>query len=130
MKRTMLCVVAIAILTASVQIYAHHSDETVYRVRDRTEIRGTLSQIQIRNPHSWIFLDVPDQNKQTKRWGAEWRGATQLEQAGVNTNTLKIGEEVIVTGNPPRNPNDNRVRLLTIKRVSDGKVWGAQEGGE
>ena len=123
MKR-LLTLTFLAMMAGAIQIYAHHSDEATYRVTAFTQLEGQVSQIQIRNPHSWVFIDVTDANGQMKRWGAEWRGATQLAREGVNTNTLKVGEKVVIKGNPSRNPNDNRVLLVTITRVSDGKIWG------
>ena len=124
MKRILVRFLPMLALIGSVEIYAHHSDEATYRVTATTQIEGSVSQIQIRNPHSWIFIDVTDDKGQAKRWGAEWRGATQLAKDGVNTNTLKVGERVLIKGSPARNPNDNRVLLKTITRVSDGMTWG------
>ena len=111
-------------LVAAAGIRAHHSDEATYRVNDTVKIEGTVSQLQIRNPHSWIFIDVVDQ-KGSSRWGVEWRAATQLAQDGINSGTLKIGERVVVTGAPSRNPRDTKVLFRSLTRVSDGKVWGA-----
>jgi len=129
LKRVLILTV-LALIASVIQIYGHHSDEATYRVTAFTQLEGQVSQIQIRNPHSWVFIDVTDANGQMKRWGAEWRGATQLAREGVNTNTLKVGEKVVIKGNPSRNPNDNRVLLVTITRVSDGKIWGERLGGE
>ena len=126
MKRRLCLILALCTIVVSIQIRAHHSDEAVYRVTAETEIRGKVSQIQIRNPHSWIFIDVEDDKGVVTRWGGEWRAATQLQKEGISNNSLKIAEEVSIKGRPARNPQDHRVLVLTVTRTSDGKVFGAQ----
>ena len=126
MTRFATVVMAALVFGLCSQLQAHHSDEAVYRVQAETDVKGLVSQIQIRNPHSWIFLDVKGENGETQRWGGEWRAATQLQREGIATNTLRVGEEVVIHGRPPRNPKDLRVLVLTVTRTSDGKVFGAQ----
>ena len=48
-------------------------------------------------------------------------GATQW--TGVQ-DTLKPGDDVVISGNPGRNAADHRVRLLTFPRPKDGWSWG------
>ena len=33
-----------------------------------------------------------------------------------------------MTGNPGRNPDDHRIRMVTIRRNSDGFGWGERPG--
>jgi hypothetical protein len=56
----------------------------------------------------------------------EWGSPAQLS-GRVSRDTLKPGDHVIITGNPGRNPDDHRVRLLTFRRPSDGRTWGLLE---
>ena len=58
------------------------------------------------------------------RYVVEWGSATQLGASGVTQATLRPGDYVVVNGNPGRNPEDNRVRLLNFLRPSDGLTWG------
>jgi hypothetical protein len=41
---------------------------------------------------------------------------------------LKVGDEVVITGNPGRDPADQRLRMVTVKRKSDGFNWGFRQG--
>ena len=54
----------------------------------------------------------------------EWGPASQLGRQGVTKDTLKIGDRVIVTGNPGRTAEDHRIRMVNITRPSDGWKWG------
>lgn len=129
MRQVLLSTFAVVVLAGAAATYAHHSDEATYRVKDSIQIEGTVSQVQIRNPHSWIFIDVVDPKTGEARWGGEWRAATQLARDGVNANTLKVGEKVVVKGAPSRNSRDTKLLVRTLTRVSDGKTWGEGAGG-
>ena len=63
-----------------------------------------------------------------QRWGIEWGGAGQLGGQGVNRYTLKAGDHVVITGNPGRTVEDHRIRMVSLKRTSDGFGWGGKAG--
>src|ERR1051325_5270486 len=63
-----------------------------------------------------------------QRWGVEWGGAGQLGGQNINRYTLKAGDHVIITGNPGRNPEEHRIRMVGLKRPSDGLSWGGRPG--
>jgi hypothetical protein len=48
--------------------------------------------------------------------------------AGVTREALKVGDAVVITGNPARDPADQRLRMVTVKRTSDGFNWGFRQG--
>ena len=48
--------------------------------------------------------------------------------AGVTAQTLKVGDEIIMTARPSRVPNEYRALMVNLKRPSDGFTWGAREG--
>jgi hypothetical protein len=91
------------------------------------KIEGQLIQVAIRNPHSWVFIETINESGKTQRWGIEWGGAAQLTKQGA-ANAFKVGDKVVITGNPGRNPKDNRMLMGTITRVSDGFSWGNRQG--
>ena len=85
-------------------------------------------QLDFRNPHSFVHLLVKEKDGTTVRYAVEWGGVGQLGQQGVTRDTLKSGDRVIITGSPGRNPADRRVRLITLRRPSDGFTWGQEPG--
>jgi hypothetical protein len=62
------------------------------------------------------------------RYAVEWGGAAQLGGQGVTRETLKLGDRVVISGNPGRNPTDHRVRMISLRRPSDGFGWGTRPG--
>ena len=107
---------------------AHHSFAATYRENQSVTIEGELVQLDFRNPHSFVHVLVKEQDGTTVRYAVEWGGVGQLGQQGVTRDTLKNGDHVIITGSPGRNPADHRVRLVTLRRPSDGFTWGQEPG--
>jgi hypothetical protein len=110
------------------QLYAHHSFAATY-FEDRTQtIEGNLVQFLYRNPHSFVHVEAKDDKGQVQRWAVEWGGGGQLGRQGVTRETLKPGDKVRIVGNPGRNPEDHRLRMLRLLRPSDGFTWGNRPG--
>jgi Family of unknown function (DUF6152) len=107
---------------------AHHSFSAVYDVSNTIEVEGKIVQFLFRNPHSVLHVLAPDESGEMTRWAVEWQGATQLGAGGISAQFLRPGDPVIVTGNPGRNPAEHRIRMLTIKRTTDGFGWGMRPG--
>ena len=120
--------VSLLALAVAAPAYAHHSFAATYREKDSVTIEGELVQLDFRNPHSFVHLDVKEKDGTVVRYAVEWGGVGQLGQQGVTRETLRVGDHVIITGATGRNPADHRVRMVTLKRPSDGFTWGQAAG--
>ena len=111
------------------QVDAHHSFPDIY-LEDRTvTIQGDLAQIVLRNPHSFVQVVVKEKDGSLVRYAIEWVGATELGGDGVTRETLKLGDYVIISGWPGRNPTDHRVRMSSLHRPKDGFGWKLRSRG-
>jgi Family of unknown function (DUF6152) len=108
--------------------YAHHSLSATYYAEKEVKLEGKIAQLMLRNPHSFLQIDVPDEKGVLQRWSLEWRSSGQLGQAGIKRDSLVAGDAVIVTINPSRTPGDFRGALKTLYRKSDGFGWGTKPG--
>jgi hypothetical protein len=102
---------------------AHHSFAATYDAGQEARIEGEVAQFLFRNPHSMVHVLAPDENGEMHRYAIEWAGVNVLTGQGISRETLRIGDEVIVTGNPGRVPADHRLRMLSIERPADGWKW-------
>ncbi|MEO8099970.1 MAG: DUF6152 family protein [Acidobacteriota bacterium] len=128
MKRITACLSgALVLALAQTPMWGHHSFSGTYREdAPPEEIRGTLRSFNVRNPHSFVQVEdekLKDKDGNPVRWAIEWGAAGQLAQQGVNSGSLKVGDKVVVTGSPGRNPEDHRLRMRAITRPSDGWKW-------
>ena len=109
------------------QVSAHHSISATY-IEDRTvTVQGQLVQLLFRNPHSFMHVVVREKDGSTVRYAVEWVGANQLGGQGVSRDTLRIGDHVVISGNPARNSRDHLLRMLTLQRPRDGFGWGMRQ---
>ena len=121
--RKVLLIAAAAALTASTTL-AHHSFGATYEVSKSIKLEGAIVQFVYRNPHSFVHVEAPDPSGASQRWAVEWGGTSQLEQAGVKRDSLKVGDKVIINGRPSRVPGEYRVLMVNLLRPSDGFQWG------
>ena len=108
---------------------AHHSYAATYDTTKDVKLEGKLVQFVYRNPHSFVHMQAPDENGTMQRWAVEWSGTAQLANSGVQRDSLKVGDAIVVSARPSRVPGEYRVLMLRLVRPSDGFAWGSR-GGE
>ena len=114
-----------AVLLLSGTLYAHHSFSATYDTSKTVNIEGKVVQFLLRNPHSFLHVAVIKAGKE-EVWNVEWAAAGQL--GGTIASSIKAGDPVAVTGNPARDPADMRLRMVNVRRTSDGANWGFAAG--
>jgi len=123
MKHRMLLLAVAGAFVAAIPAHAHHSFSATYFEDKVQKVEGNLVQFLYRNPHSFVHVEGPDEQGAMQRWAVEWGAGLQLNQQGVMRDTLRVGDHVIIEGNPGRNPQDHRLRMRSILRPSDGWKW-------
>jgi len=105
-------------------VSAHHSFAATYLEGQTQKIEGKVVQFLFRNPHSFLHVEAPDEKGTMQVWNIEWGGGGLLGRQGVNRDTLKPGDRVIVVGQPGRVPEEHRLRMMNLTRPADGWKWG------
>lgn len=112
MKRMVVALLIAGVLVLGVPTFAHHSFAATY-CEDKTEkVEGNLVQFLFRNSHSFVQVEAEDEPGVTHAWAVEWGAGGQLGREGVTRDTLKPGDHAIIVGNPGRNPEDRRLRMV------------------
>ena len=124
MKRTLMFIIPMALLLAGT-LSAHHSFTATYDTGKTVSVEGKVVQFLLRNPHSFLHIEVKDKGGKVEVWNIEWAAAGQLN--GTIAASIKAGDLVTVNGNPARDPADLRLRMVNIKRT-DGESWGFAPG--
>ena len=115
----------VVLLTLSAgSVSAHHSFAATYLEGQTQKIEGKVVQFLFRNPHSFLHVEAPDEKGTMQVWNIEWGGGGLLGRQGVNRDTLKPGDRVIVVGQPGRVPEEHRLRMMNLTRPADGWKWG------
>lgn len=119
--------VSVAAVFLSTPLMAHHSFPATYVDGEELTIEGTIVQVILRNPHSFVQVAVLGKDGKMVVWAVEW-GAVGALADKVKSNTLRPGDKVIVKGNPARDAASNRLHMRSITRLSDGWKWEGSFG--
>lgn len=122
MKRDLLLLLLAAFVSGG-PAFAHHNFAPGYVMDREMTIEGTLVQFAYKSPHSFLYVDISDQRGKLRRWAVEWASGAILAREGVKVETLKPGDKIIVTGNPGRDPFEQKLRMITINRPADRWKW-------
>ena len=80
---------------------AHHGFGTFVMDED-IELTGTVTDLAFVNPHSWLYLDVVQDDGEVVAFRCEMRSANTLRRSGWTPDLFPVGEEVTITGSPDR----------------------------
>ena len=75
--------------------WAHHS-HNAYEITVWSEMEGTVSQVHLMNPHSWIYLDVTDEAGETTTWSLEAASPNSILENGVKPEDVRPGDRIKV----------------------------------
>lgn len=128
MKKILVTAVAMAFTAAvSLTAYAHHSfamfDDEVFTV-----LTGTVKDFQYTNPHSWLNVNVENEDGTITEWGFELDSPQLLRRKGVSPRHFVEGDQIAVKFHPLR---DGRpAGWLRGAVTGQGNVFGNTEGLE
>ena len=82
--------------------WAHHSHGAYVAGPNATHLEGTVKEVQLINPHSWIYLEVKNDKGEMVMWALEATNPAGLERAGVKRGDLRSGDTIKVRCNQLR----------------------------
>ena len=82
--------------------WAHHS-QSEYDLRAKVDVAGTVTKVEWKSPHVWVYVDATDDKGQTVNWSFELPSPVTLMRRGWTRDSLKSGDRVNVSGAPAKN---------------------------
>ncbi|MEP7351833.1 MAG: DUF6152 family protein [Acidobacteriota bacterium] len=79
-------------------VSAHHSLAAEYDQKKSVTLTGTLTNIDWRNPHAFIFMDVKNAAGAVEKWQCELGSPNAMNRAGFTKKSAAIGEEITLDG--------------------------------
>ena len=113
-----LAVTATALLLAAMPASAHHSF-TMFDNSKTVVITGTIKDFQWTNPHTWTWIEVPNEQGVVETWGIEGMSPNFLGRRGWTKESLKPGDKVSITIFPLKNGEKGGTFLRC--KLADGR---------
>ena len=101
-------------------VTAHHAG-VMFEEEAEITLEGVVKEFQYTNPHSWLLVDVTDEDGRITTWGFEAEGPSTLMRRGLRVGDLMPGTRVTISGHPMR---DGRPAAAWTRAVrEDGVVF-------
>lgn len=113
-KTLRLAVATAALASLSIPASAHHGFG-LFQLEIKREWEGTLTKMNLVNPHSYMELDVVGEDGNMLHMRCEMRAATLIRRSGWSTDMFTVGSHVKIEGNPHRDdPEACYIETFTI----------------
>ena len=80
----------------------HHSVALQFDMTREVTITGRIVEMEWRNPHAWLHVEVEGETGRPEMWRVEFGGANSLYRRGWRRDDLPVGTEVTIHGLPAR----------------------------
>jgi len=103
---------------------AHHSFVVHFVDDELVTVKGVVTSFRFTNPHGVLLFQATDEDGNQIQWRAETNSPNALRRRGWARDSLKVGDEVTITGFPAR--NEDHYMRISVVRFEDGRELRAQ----
>ena len=108
------------VASASSSAVAHHSGQ--FFADETVTLTGTVKEMQLTNPHSWLEMMVPSEEGEPVQWSIEFSSPVVLFRRGWTRTTVKPGDEVTVVARPMKDGRPGAAYVAIT--LPDGSTLG------
>ncbi len=120
-KNTYLATALLALLLP-ISASAHHSRSN-YLMKEFVEFEGTVVEVSWTNPHAYAVVEVDAVSGKSERVLLEMNSKPILTEMGWTGESLKVGDQIRVRGNPDRKRPETRVFIRYVITADGEKLW-------
>jgi len=116
----MMLVTATLLLAATAPLWAHHAFYAEFDNTKPLKLRGTVTKVELINPHSWFHINVKGDDGKVTAWMIEGGSPNALIRMGYTQQSLPIGTEIIVDAFQAKD-GSNKACGVDLVNAADGK---------
>jgi hypothetical protein len=126
MRKTLLIALAGALMSMALPGAAHHSG-SMFDDKKVVTLKGAVKEFQYTNPHSWLIVDITNDDGSVTTWGFEAEGPSTLLRAGIKKSDFSPGTKITITAHPLRDGRPAGYWINAV-REEDGKEFVPSAG--
>jgi hypothetical protein len=114
--------VLLAALLLTTSVWAHHNMSAAFDFNDRVSLKGTLTKVDWRNPHIYLFLDVKREGDQVEVWSIEGPSPSFFRTREISSDQFRAAIGNAVSAEASRARDGSRSGLIRTVTLPDGTV--------
>ena len=118
--------ISVSAVTAG-PVLAHHAFAAEFDSNAPVKLRGTITKVEMINPHAWIHIDVKKPDGTVEQWMIEGGTPNTLLRRGFTKTSLLPGMEVIVDGYQAKD-RSNRANGRDVTFLDGKKLFMGTSG--
>jgi hypothetical protein len=130
MRTTLIAVIAglaTGIVALASPARAHHAFASEFDATRPVQLTGTITRVEMINPHSWIHIDVTLEDGTVESWMIEAGPPGVLVRRGWTKDSVQPGTEVLVEGYQARD-GSNRANGRDVTLPDGTRLFAGSTG--
>src|SRR5215475_9372232 len=95
---TIAALLFVALLLGAAPAWAHHAFAAEFDAKRPVRLQGTVTKVEVVNPHAWIHIDVKKPDGTVEKWMIEGGTPNTLFRRGFTKASLPYGTTIVVDG--------------------------------
>jgi hypothetical protein len=105
-------------------LWAHHSLNAEYDTTKPVSLSGTLTSVDWRNPHAWIYIDAKNASGAVEKWQCELGSPNAMARAGFGRKSASPGDEIVLDGILAK--DGSKTCSTRVVKAKDGRILYSQ----